>query len=194
MSNQPTHFERLYRDQDDPWAYLTSPYEAAKYAATLAALTRPRYDCAFEAGCSIGVLSALLAPRCGRLLSVDLVARAVAQAAGRLSPFPGARAMQATLPQDWPDGRYDLILLSEMVYYLSGPDIDALAGCVARDATDDAECVLVHYQGETGTDISANAARSRFCAALSRLRDLAVIDHPAPPDYNHRTLLLGDRV
>jgi SAM-dependent methyltransferase len=189
VTDQTDHFERLYQTRDDPWDYLTSPYEAAKYAATLAALTRQRYACALEAGCSIGVLSALLAQRCDRLLSVDLVARAVEKAAARLGPHPGARAMRATLPGGWPQGRYDLILLSELLYYLNAPDIDALARCVARDATAGAEIVLVHYQGETGTDIRPDAARDRFCAVLSGLRTLAVIDHPSPAAYNHRTLL-----
>ena len=190
MTDQKDHFERLYRTRDDPWDYQTSPYEAAKYAATLAALTRDRYASAIEAGCSIGVLSALLAPRCDHLLAVDLVAQAVDQAARRLAPHPGARAMRATLPGDWPQGRYDLILLSELVYYLTAPDIEALARCVARDASAGAECVLVHYQGETETDIRPDAARARFCAVLSGLRSVEIIDHPSPADYNHRTLLV----
>ena len=189
MTDQAEHFERLYRACDDPWDYLTSPYEAAKYAATIAALTRRRYAFALEAGCSIGVLSALLAPRCDQLLAVDRVERAVAQAAARLAPHSGARTMQATLPDDWPRGRYDLILLSELVYYLAASDIDALARCVARDAVAGAECVLVQYQGETDTAIRPDAARDQFCTVVSGLRTIETIDHPSPADYNHRTLL-----
>lgn len=189
MSDQADHFERLYRTRDDPWDYATSPYEAAKYAATLAALTRDRYAFAFEAGCSIGVLSALLAPRCDRLLSVDLSERAVQRAAARLAAHPGARAERAMLPREWPQGSYDLILLSELVYYLAAPDIAALARRVARDAVSGAECVLVQYQGETDTDIRPDAARDRFCAVLSALRMVTIIDHPSPADYNHRTLV-----
>lgn len=191
MTNQADHFERLYRASADPWDYQTSPYEAAKYDATLAALTRPRYACALEAGCSIGVLSARLARRCDRLLAVDLVGRAVEKAALRLGAFPGARALRARLPEGWPQGQYDLIVLSELIYYLSAPGIDALARSVARDARAGAECVIVQYQGDTETDIRPNAARDRFCAVLSDLRQLDVVDHPAPADYNHRTLFLG---
>lgn len=189
MTDQTDHFDRLYRTWDDPWDYQTSPYEAAKYAATLAALTRRRYAFAIEAGCSIGVLSALLAPLCNRLLAVDMVGHAVERAAARLAPHSGARAVRATLPGDWPQGSFDLILLSELVYYLKAPEIDALARCVARDASAGAECVLVHYQGETETDISPDAARDRFCTVLSGLRRIEIIDHPSPADYDHRTLL-----
>lgn len=190
MSDAADHFERLYRTRDDPWDYQTSPYEAAKYAATLAALTRDRYGCALEAGCSIGVLSALLAPRCDRLLSVDLAARAVERAAARLAGFPGARAARATLPRDWPRASPDLIVLSEFLYYLSAPDIDTLARCVARDAAAGAECVLVQYRGDTATQIRPDAARERFCAVLSGLRPVRVIDHAAPAGYDHRTVIL----
>lgn len=190
MTNQADHFERLYRASADPWDYQTSPYEAAKYDATLAALTRPRYACALEAGCSIGVLSARLARRCDRLLAVDLVGRAVEKAALRLGAFPGARALRARLPEGWPQGQYDLIVLSELIYYLSAPDIDALAQCVARDARAGAECVIVQYQGDTETDIRPNAARDLFCTVLSDLRAATVVDHRSPPEYNHRSLFL----
>lgn len=190
MTRRMDHFERLYSVRDDPWDYRTSAYEAAKYAATLAALTRPRYASAIEAGCSIGVLSALLAPRCDRFLAVDLVGRAVQKAALRLGPHPGARATRARLPEGWLQGRYDLIVLSEMVYYLKPSDIDALARFVARDAAIGAECVMVHYQGDTDTEILPDAARDRFCAMLAHLRNVEVIDHPSPASYNHRTLLI----
>lgn len=192
MTSQAEHFEHLYQTSDDPWGYATSRYEAEKYAATLAALTCERYAFALELGCSIGVLSALLAPRCDRLLSLDIVERAVEQAAERLSPWPSARAKRAHLPSDWPEGSFDLILLSELLYYLAESEIDTLARCVARGAIPGAECVLVHYQGETGTDIRPNAACDLFCAELSALRTVEHVDHPSPADYTHRTLLLRD--
>src|SRR6478609_8966907 len=59
----PDYFERVYREADDPWRFASSPYEAAKYAATLAAVPRARYRNAFEIGCSIGVLTERLAGR-----------------------------------------------------------------------------------------------------------------------------------
>lgn len=189
MTEYADHFEQLYRTQDDPWNYRTSAYEAAKYAATLAALTRDRYASALEVGCSIGVFSARLAPRCNCLLSVDLSAQAVARAAARLASWPGARAVQATLPGDWPGGRFDLTVLSEVLYYLSVPNIDALA---ARVAAAGGECVIVQYKGETATHIRPEAACARFCDALSSRCKVGIIDHAAAGTYTHRTLLVGD--
>ena len=57
------HFEDLYRRSADPWGFASSGYEAAKYAATLAALPRDRYARGLEVGCSIGVFTAALAGR-----------------------------------------------------------------------------------------------------------------------------------
>lgn len=191
MTRMSDHFDGLYRANPDPWNYQTSPYEARKYDATLAGLTRPRYASAVEAGCSIGVLSARIAPRCDRLLALDLSEQAVAEAAARLAPFAQAQALRATLPRDWPRGAHDLILLSEILYYLEELEIDQVAQLVARDAAPGCECVLVHWQGPTQTDISANAARDRFCAALAKMRPLRQIILPTDGAYDHRTLLLS---
>eukprot|EP01037_Dinobryon_pediforme_P001478 gene1476-1499_t len=57
------HFEKLYAANPDPWNFNTSEYEAAKYAATLEALPRPRFHHGLEVGCSFGVLSRALAQR-----------------------------------------------------------------------------------------------------------------------------------
>ena len=56
-STPPEYFDRMYAESDDPWRFETSEYERRKYAATLAALPRARYENALEIGCSIGVLT-----------------------------------------------------------------------------------------------------------------------------------------
>ena len=72
-----SYFEEMYRDSDDPWEFGTSPYEQRKYAVTVASLPRIRYRSAYEPGCSIGVLTELLATRCDRLLSSDIIPSAL---------------------------------------------------------------------------------------------------------------------
>jgi hypothetical protein len=79
-----SYFEKMYRDSDDPWGFGTSPYEQRKYAVTVASLPRSRYRSAYEPGCSIGVLTELLATRCDRLLSSDIIPSALQQAEARL--------------------------------------------------------------------------------------------------------------
>ena len=64
-------FEALYRADPDPWGYTHSAYERDKYAATLEACGPGPFAHALELGGSIGVFSALLAPRCRALTTID---------------------------------------------------------------------------------------------------------------------------
>ena len=84
-----------------PWGFADRWYEQRKYALTVASLPRPRYRRAFEIGCSVGVLTALLGERCGELLAVDVAAAAVASrpsaarrtSAGHVEHARGARGL-----------------------------------------------------------------------------------------------------
>lgn len=191
MVDYAPHFDDLYRKSGDPWDYATSAYERCKYDATLAALTRPRYANAVEAGCSIGVLSARLATRCDRLLALDFAAFAVERASERLAVFTGAEARRATLPEDWSDGHYDLIVLSEILYYLMPDAIIRMAELIARDATETGECVLVHWRGGTDTHVTPTDARDLFCTTLAALRPLDIAAHETGGAYDHRTIMFG---
>ena len=66
LDDRRRDFEARYRADPDPWRYRSSAYERAKYAATLAACGPGPFARALELGGSIGVFSALLAPRCRR--------------------------------------------------------------------------------------------------------------------------------
>lgn len=114
---EPAYFERMYADSDDPWHLAGNPYEQRKYALTVASLPRQRYRRAFEPGCSIGLLTALLAPRCDELLATDPVPEPLARARDRV-PAPHVSFQQSALP-DWPPGELDLVVLSEVLYFLS---------------------------------------------------------------------------
>ena len=78
-----TYFDTIYAESDDPWHFTTSAYEAQKYAATIEMLGPAAYARGLEIGCSIGVLSRLLAERCHELLSVDISSRALESARKR---------------------------------------------------------------------------------------------------------------
>ena len=79
----PKDFQQLYAAHADPWGYETNPYETGKYAVTLRLLPRRRFRCGFEIGCSIGVLTRLLAERCDWLLAVDVSELSLARARER---------------------------------------------------------------------------------------------------------------
>ena len=130
------HFEAQYRAEPDPWGYHRSAYEQAKYAATLAACGPGPFTDALELGGSIGVFSAQLAPRCRRLTTIDFSATAVRRARAALARQPQASAVLGAIPEDLPEGRFDLVVASETLYYLSrggaGADAPDTEGCAWR--------------------------------------------------------------
>src|ERR1700677_2434497 len=120
---KPDYFDALYTADPDPWNFGTSPYERAKYALTLDALPKPRYRSALEVGCSIGVLTRSLASRCDAVVAIDAAPTPLVEARRRCADLPGVRFEQMFVPDEWPDGDFELILLSEVVYYLSREDV-----------------------------------------------------------------------
>ncbi len=139
------YFEDVYGANADPWQFATSPYEAAKYDATMAALPRDRYARAFEIGCSIGVLTARLAPRCDRLLAVDVVPSVLAEARARCANFPWVEVAEMSVPASFPDERFDLILLSEVGYYWSPPDLEKARAKIINALLPGGQLILVHW-------------------------------------------------
>lgn len=141
-----SYFEDMYAAEGDPWGFQTRWYEQRKYALTLACLGKPHYRSVFEPGCSIGVLSAQLAQRADRLLSVDLVATAVEQARARLADHPHTEVGQWDAHDGWPEGTFDLVMVSEMLYYLDAVDARAFMDEAAAHLDPDGEVVVVHWR------------------------------------------------
>ena len=141
----PGYFDDVYRANTDPWAFTSSPYERQKYADTLAALTRPHYERAFEIGSSIGVLTAQLALRCGHLLSVDVSEAALAQARQRCADLPQVELRKLQVPSEFPKGQFDLVLLSEVGYYWSPADLARAADLMLAALAPGAQLLLVHW-------------------------------------------------
>ena len=122
----PAYFEAMFAGNDDPWSFRTRWYETRKRAMTLASLPRARYRHAFEPGCANGELSAELAARCDRLLIADGTQRAVAIARRRVSSLSQVEVMQAWVPDDWPQHIFDLVVISELGYFLSPDALEKL--------------------------------------------------------------------
>ncbi|WP_455825073.1 SAM-dependent methyltransferase [Pseudomonas graminis] len=146
MSVATPYFDQLFADNDDPWAFRQRWYERRKRALTLALLTRPRYASVFEPGCANGELSAELAPRCDRLLCCDTASAAVALARGRLLGFPHAQVQQSRLPEQWPAEQFELIVLSELCYYLDAEDLGRLIERAVASLTPDGQVLACHWR------------------------------------------------
>ncbi len=139
------YFDRKYRENPDPWNFEHSAYEAAKYAATMGALPRKHYRSAFEIGCSIGVLTAQLATRCEHLLAVDLSEQALVQARERCRDLPQVKFQRMSVPDAFPSGMFDLVIMSEVGYYLSRDDLARTHRLIVEHMQPGGTLLLVHW-------------------------------------------------
>jgi trans-aconitate methyltransferase len=139
------YFNAIYQNED-PFAYRTRWYEARKRALTLASLPQEHYLRAWELGCSNGVLTAALAPRCARLLATDVSEEAVTAARRTLAGHPHVTVERAHHPQDWPDGRFDLIVVSELGYYLDPAQMQAMAARLVASLDPQGVLIACHWR------------------------------------------------
>ena len=162
----------LYTADPDPWNFSASPYERAKYALTLNAMPKSRYQSALEVGCSIGVLTRSLASRCDALLAIDAAEKPLVEARRRCADLASVSFEQMFVPEQWPGGVFDLILLSEVVYYLSREDVGRLAASVTRSLATDGSVILVHWTGSTDYPLSGDEAVALF---IERMGPVCVV-------------------
>jgi len=141
------YFDELYAHDADPWGLGSRFYEQRKRELVLAALPRPRFRRVFEPGCATGLLTRRLAARADEVVAWDGADAAVAAvAAGDAVSAIGGRVVveRRRIPDDWPDGSFDLVVLSEVGYYCR--DLDLLALRARESLTDDGVLVACHWR------------------------------------------------
>lgn len=122
-------FDRMYAHAADPWQLESRWYEKRKYDITTALLPYPRYRHAFEPGCSIGVLTERLVARCDHVTSSDVAVAALDAAHRRLSDRRirhRVTLLRGSLDDPWPTTPFDLVVLSEVCYYLQPSTLRAV--------------------------------------------------------------------
>ena len=140
-----SYFDAVYAAADDPWRFETSDYEAAKYADSVAALGAQRFANAFEIGCSIGVLTRLLAGRCDHLLAVDISEAALMRSRARCVDLSAVEFALMDVTTAFPDRRFDLVVMSEVGYYWSRPDLARVLGHIEAALRPGGRLLLVHW-------------------------------------------------
>jgi 2-polyprenyl-3-methyl-5-hydroxy-6-metoxy-1,4-benzoquinol methylase len=161
-------FERIYADSPDPWGYHESDYEQQKYAATLAALPAAPVDRCLEVGCSIGVFTKLLAERCGTVVAVDFSQRAVTLAGSYLRAVDNVEVRQAAFPEQTPPGEWDVIICSEVLYYLEEPRFAQAMNWLAQQLRRGACLVAVSWRGGHGDEpLRGDEVHDRLTAAFA---------------------------
>ena len=144
--SQLVHFDELFRLDADPWRTRTRWYEQRKRMLTLASLPHERYERACEPGCGAGETTAALAQRCDLVVASDASGAAVRQARKRLAGFDNVSIDHARMPHDWPAGRFDLIVVSELGYYLSGDELRQLAQACRASLAAGGTLVACHWR------------------------------------------------
>lgn len=157
------YFEDLYRHNSDPWGYDSHWYEARKRQICLALLTRPRYPKVLEVGCSNGHLSIHLAQRAEQLLCIDVSESAVQLASERLQEFEHVVVENRKIPEDYSIQKFDLILISEMAYYLSANELHQFIEKLKHSLNDDGEILCCHWRHEIqGFELNAEQVHQAF--------------------------------
>ena len=197
------HFDGLYEQSADPYGFTSRWYEQRKYAVSVAMLPWRRYRSGFEPGCSVGELTALLAPRCEALLSCDSAGAAVAAARTRTAQFPQVTVEQRTMPGDWPTqgthgaheaqenneirgsgvgngASFDLIVLSEWLYYLSDEDLARTVGLAVNTLAEGGTLLAVHWRRPVPFHPQTGDGAH---AALARRPELTLLADHREPDF-----------
>ena len=138
-------FNKMYQQNEDPWDFENSAYEREKYEATLRAIPKETYENVFEIGCSNGVLSEKLTKIAKRLLAVDASGIAVRNATNRLKSFSFVEVKEMIIPENFPDEKFDLILLSEVGYFLSFEDLQIARDLMIEHLLPNGHLLLVHW-------------------------------------------------
>jgi SAM-dependent methyltransferase len=118
-----------------------------------------------EVGYANGVLTARLGKRCDALLAIDVSKTALEAARRRCADQPHVRIERRQLPQQQPQGCFDLVLLSEVLYYWDSEDLARTAASLIQATGSGGHILLVHWIGETDYLKSGDAA-------VNELRDL----------------------
>jgi SAM-dependent methyltransferase len=148
--------ERFYAREHDPFGFDRSPYEAGKFEDLLGVVGDGPYGRALEVGCSIGSLTERLAPRCEELIAIDISQTAVDRARRRLAGRPNVRVERRTIPGEMPDGSFDLIVCSDVLYYFPTWRLRRTLSLLAGRLAPGGAIVSLHWLGEYVAPVSGH--------------------------------------
>lgn len=141
----PDGFERLFCTSIDPWNYRSSPFEAHKRRVLLRACGTRLYGRGLELACANGETTLRLADRCLRLTAVDASPTAIAEARRRTREHPSVTVGVSRLPDEMPRGPFDLIVASEIVYYLTPNALRLLIPRIEAALAPGGRVVVLHH-------------------------------------------------
>lgn len=167
---------------EDPWNYHNA-YEQGKYARTLGLLGNRRFDRALELACAEGLFTVQLAAQVDNLTAADISRTALERARARCEDaglanirFEEIDFFNANFGTGW-----DLIVASEVLYYMGSPETVARFAARVADALCDGGLFLHAHAYEvsdspdrTGFDWGDSFAAATISAAFRANPDLVL--------------------
>ena len=142
-------FEAMYAHNPDPFGVRDTWYERRKLKVLLATLRREKYAAAWDPACGTGDLAAALASRCQQVLASDAARQAVRITTALTQGQANVEVRHLRLPNlPTTTPAYDLVIVAEVLYYLSAPDRTRTVQLLDRVTSNvpDAEVVAVHWR------------------------------------------------
>ncbi len=163
------HLERFYADAADPFGFDREPGERTKYELTLGLLPDDHYARALEIGSGEGSFTELLVDRCDAVVGVELSEIAVARACERLAGRPEVTFERRAIPFDLPEGTFDLVVASDVLYYMEPEVFDRGLPRIADLLRPDGVLVIVHFCGDFGAPLSGDEVHDRVARTAPTL-------------------------
>ncbi|TFF18367.1 class I SAM-dependent methyltransferase [Jiella endophytica] len=168
-------FEALFRADPDPWNYAGSLFERNKREVLLKGCGPRCRGRVLELACANGETTAALRRSALRLVAQDASPTALAHAAARNVGAKNVRFVRGLLPQGLPRGPFDLIVASEILYYLPRRDLEACLRRIEAALAPGGRLVALHHVVPFGDAATRPAAAARLVERHCRRRLLPAL-------------------
>lgn len=154
---RPGFFDHFF-DEGDPFGFDVHPEEQLKFDRTLEVCGDGPLGRVLELGCAVGTFTEVLAPRATDVLAIDVSQSAVDQVLRRLDGQDHVRAVAMDIPDEFPDETFDLVIASDVLYYLPVPVLQRCVDRIEESLAPGGTFVSVHYVPRMGSVLNGEEA------------------------------------
>ena len=143
------YWDARYAETPDLFELESAAHGRARYEFLILALADRPLGKTLELGCSVGVLTEMLAERATEVIATDISEVVLETARRRLreAGHSGVTFLQADLPEGLPAGPFDTVIASELLYYLRADEVSASAGQLAEALAPGGRLLVAHTRG-----------------------------------------------
>jgi predicted TPR repeat methyltransferase len=164
---RPGFFDHFY-DDGDTFGYDRNPEDQLKFARTLEVCGGNGLGRVLELGCAVGSFTEVLVPHASEVLALDVSRATVERVRERMHGSSHVRAVAMTLPDEFPEGEFDVVVASDVLYYLPVADLQRCVERIEASLDVGGAFVAVHYVPRMGSVLNGDEAHD-VIAAHTRL-------------------------